>query len=148
MSRRSERIGKLVELASQRADKAARRLGEHGQRLQQATVIKDELAKFRSLYGEQRSRPGQVMSAGALWNSHQFLSRIDQALQQQEQDLGKQTQQSHLLRQQWLQARQRTDALQRVVDKLQAADQSRRLKLEQETADELSALRFARSPRS
>lgn len=144
MSRRSERILKLVELAQRRADLAARRLGEHQQRQRQAGTVREELANFRSLYGEQRSRPGQVMTAGALWNSHQFLGRIDDALGQQQQDLERQARQAEQLRQQWLAARQRADALKLVASQLEKADTQRQQNSEQQLADEMSSLRFGR----
>ncbi|MHC1480542.1 flagellar export protein FliJ [Frateuria aurantia] len=147
MKGRSERIKQLVELARRRVDHSARRLGEHHQRQQQAVNVKDELTKFRSLYGEQRNRPGLVMSAGAMWNNHQFLNRIDQALQQQETDLERQTQQAAKLRQQWLLARQRASALQLVATQLEQADMRRQWKSEQDMADEMSSQRYARSPR-
>lgn len=142
MSRRGERIQRLVELARRRQDQAASRLGEQGQRIQQAVTVKNELAKFRSLYGEQRSRSGQVMTAGAMLNSHQFLNRIDQALQQQETDLGRQSQHELKLRQLWLQARQRASALQLVADRLNASDAARALRSEQEASDDIASQRF------
>ncbi len=144
MSRRSERIQKLVELANRRTDQAAQRMSEQAARLRQTGTVREELAKFRTLYGEQRSRPGQVFTAGALWNSHQFLNRIDDALAQQQQDLQRQQQHGEQLRLQWLLNRQRASALQLVARQLDQADARQQLKSEQDLADEMSTLRFNR----
>lgn len=132
MTSRSDRLQPAVEQAHRRKKDAMQRLAEHQQKLVQAEEQWEELKRYRRDY----SLGTGGLSVSALLNRQQFVERIDQAILQQGKLVERMRRNLATLRERWLNAHARENALDSVIERLRKQEDQREQRLEQAEVDE------------
>ena len=137
MNRRGKKIGKVARLAaseerrySEMAGRAQRSVDEQRSRL-------GELNAYRLNYSGDSPTPANV-SAAHLKDYQSFLSRLDKAIEAQQQIVRDSEQRAQVHRQRWLHKRQRLESLERVLEKCEADHATHEARREQKRLDELA----------
>jgi flagellar protein FliJ len=141
MTSRSERLQPAVEQAERRKKDAMQRLAEHQQKLAHAEEQWEELKRYRRDY----SVGADGLSVTALINRQQFVERIDQAIVQQGKLVERLQKNLATVRERWLHARARENALDVVVERLRKQEDLREQRLEQAEVDERMQYRNRRA---
>ena len=141
MTSRSDRLQPAVEQAQRRKKDAMQRLAEHQQKLAQAEEQWEELKRYRRDYHIGTGG----LSASALLNRQQFVERIDQAILQQGKLVERLRRNLATLRERWLNAHARENALDTVVERLRKQEDQREQRLEQAEVDERMQHRHRRA---
>jgi flagellar protein FliJ len=132
MTSRSDRLQPAVEQAQRRKKDAMQRLAEHQQKLAHAEEQWEELKRYRRDY----SMGNGGLSVSALLNRQQFVERIDQAIVQQGKLVERLRRNLVTVRERWLNAHARENALDSVVERLRKQEDQREQRLEQAEVDE------------
>jgi flagellar protein FliJ len=132
MTSRSDRLQPAVEQAQRRKKDAMQRLAEHQQKLAHAEEQWEELKRYRRDYNMGTGG----LSVSALLNRQQFVERIDQAIVQQSKLVERLRRNLDTLRERWLSAHARENALDSVVERLRKQEDQREQRLEQADIDE------------
>jgi len=118
MKFRSRKIGKVVALEAAEERRQGIVTARSQRQLQEQMARLGELNAYRQSYGD-RSRSMQQVSS-VHWKDYQnFLARLDQAVQSQQQIVNDSEQNLDAHRRRWLAKRQRLDSLQRVLERYQ-----------------------------
>jgi flagellar protein FliJ len=141
MTSRSERLQPAVEQAERRKKDAMQRLAEHQQKLAHAEEQWEELKRYRRDYNV----GADGLSVSALINRQQFVERIDQAILQQGKLVERLQKNLNTVRERWLHARARENALDVVVERLRKQEDQREQRLEQAEVDERMQYRGRRA---
>lgn len=137
MRKDQHRLAPALELAQQRQDAAARLLGQWEARVRQQGLQLEELRRYRREYGEQwERRAAEGLTAFELRDYQHFLERLDGAVRAQEIRLAELHAQRDRQQHEWADARARTEALERVIERDLAIALRQREQREQEQADE------------
>lgn len=141
--KRSQRIQKLVELSQKKEDNVARLLARQQAKVEQEKQKLQQLEEYASQYESERNLLG--LSPYLVTNYQHFVSRLEQAVQQQKGAISQSEHQANQAQQQWLIARAKTKSMDLVKGK--HAEQERILedKLEQKQIDEFAMLKFMKS---
>lgn len=107
---------RIVALAAADEQRAGAALGQAQTELQAARKRLDELRNYRSDY-EGREAPEGAVSAVRWQDYRAFLSRLDQALQAQQQLVADADSKAASERRRWMSKRQRRESLQRVSER-------------------------------
>jgi flagellar FliJ protein len=125
---RSKRMQPVVNVTTNREREAAQRFGECQQRVQAAEQRLDELTRYREEYTQQFANGGSL-NAARLKDYRLFLSRLNQAVEQQRGFMEHALTECAALRQCWLDLHTRAQALDKVVERYrdeERGDQDRR----------------------
>ncbi len=131
---RSKRMQPVVHVTANRERDAAQRLGECQQRVQAAEKRLQELIQYREEYTQQFASGGSLNTA-RLQDYRIFLQRLNQAVDQQIQQLQLVEQECAGLRQRWLDLHMRVQALDKVVERYRGEERSDQDKREQKESD-------------
>lgn len=115
MKKRSQKLSKIVSLATSEERRCGAETGRSRRNLEEQMAKLGELNAYRQNYAElTRSRKG---SDAAHWKDYQsFMARLDEAVKAQQQIVRDSEQNLDRHRRRWLVKRQRLESLQRVID--------------------------------
>ena len=143
--KKSHRMQILVDLAKRKEDSAAQQLARD-----KAKVLYDEqkLQELRE-YAEQYESERNLLGLGAYLttNYQHFVTRVQQAIAQQEAAIGRSEQQADMSMRRWLQARTKTKSMDWLKEKNYKAELLVETKQEQRQSDEFAMRRFLDSLR-
>ena len=143
MKKRSKRLEPVASHAKRLEEEAAKILAEAQQRVTDSQQQLQQLESFRDEYLLKYKSAGQSSgSVSRLLDYQAFLAKINQGIGQASQTIKLCCQQRDILKQQWLQRRTRTQALESVVEKYQLAELRHEASLEQMELEEFCRQRF------
>lgn len=143
MKKRSKRLEPVANHARRQEEEAARILAEAQQRVTDSEQQLQQLESFRDEYLQKYKIAGQQPgSVNLLLDYQAFIAKINQGIGQASQTIKICCQQRDILKQQWLQRKTRTQALESVVEKYQHSELKREAHLEQLEMDEFCRQRF------
>lgn len=131
-----ERLKPLQDLAESREQDAAERFARHKQALEAQEQRLSDLQNYQADYRNQMSG---AMSPSLLRNRQDFMSRLNDAVRQQGEQVARARQAYELERQRWVDARGETQVLDKLEQNYQAQAAQRGLRREQFELDELAA---------
>lgn len=138
MKKRSNKISKIVSLASAEERRHGAATGKSRRSLEEQMARLGELNAYRHGYSELSQTLGNVSSAH--WKDYQnFMRRLDQAVKSQQQIVRDSEQNLELHRRRWLAKRQRLESLQRVLDSYRDEETLHAERLQQRALDDLPA---------
>ncbi|RLK51009.1 flagellar FliJ protein [Alkalispirillum mobile] len=135
---RSARLQPVQRLAGDKADEAGRELAEARQKLDAQRQQLQQLMTFRQEYAQQLQDQNGGINAARLRDFNAFISRIDQAIQQQHKAVAEARRAVEAQRQDWLDAYSHSRAVDRVVDRFRDEEQRAADRREQLQLDELA----------
>jgi len=134
---RSKRMQPVQRVAETREQAAVQKLGESQRHLDAQRAKLKELRAYRDQYTEAfRTSSGQGLDANRLQDYRVFLSRLNEAIQQQEAIIAQCTCQHEQTRQQWVEKRSHHQAIDKVIDRYRREEQRLRDRREQQEQDE------------
>lgn len=143
MKKRSKRLQPVATHAKRQEDEAARILAEAQQRVTDSQDQLNQLQLFRDEYLEKYRHAQQSHgSVSQLLDYQAFLAKINTGISQASQTIKLCCQQRDILKQQWLQRRTRTQAIETVVEKYQLTETRHEASLEQKELEEFCRQRF------
>jgi flagellar protein FliJ len=146
---RSNRLQPVAKLAKNEASKATEDLAFAQNQLTEAETKLSELRTYREEYLMDFNAKAQRGVTGIqIAQYQQFLGKLDDALQQQDQNVLKARTQLEQTRSKWQQKRTRVQALDTVIDQSLLEEQKQRNKVEQNQQDEISSQRHIRNNKS
>lgn len=131
-----ERLKPLQDLAESREQDAAERFARHKQALE---AQEQRLADLQNYQADYRAQMSGAMSPSLLRNRQDFMSRLNDAVRQQGEQVTKARHAYELERQRWVEARGETQVLDKLEQNYQAQAAKRGLRREQFELDELAA---------
>jgi len=135
---RSQRIQRLVDIATVEERRLAMRFGQISAELRSQQSQLGELHAYRQTYSA--AAPGTVASHSAHWKDYQnFRARLDQALSAQQQLVSDAEQAAATARQIWMRQRRRLESLKKVKERHQNDERVRKDRLEQKQQDDSGA---------
>ena len=141
---RSKRMQPVQRLAQGRERDAMRKLGESQQFLDAQLAKLEELRAYRAQYAREFTATSETgLGATRLRDYRVFLGRLGQAIEQQELLVARYQSQHEKTRQQWLESRTHSQAIDKVVDGYQQQERRQQDRREQLEHDE----RAQRNPR-
>lgn len=136
---RSKRLQPVQQITETREKEAARALGECQQQLAQLQQQLTELERYREEYRGHYQQSGNAgITAQRLLQLQQFLAKIDQAIEQQQQAIINGEAQCEVKKQLWFQARGRTQALDKVAERYRDDERQQQNRREQKENDEFA----------
>ncbi len=130
--RSSKRLQPVANLAKQTERNAARQHGDVLREFQQQQQQLEELIKYRNQYVEQFQQAGKAgLSIVQLRDYQLFLSRLDQAIAQQRQQVQQHQAVSQQSRANWMDKRGKSKMIDKVVEGREQAEQQSLEKREQ-----------------
>jgi flagellar FliJ protein len=132
---RSKRMQPVVNVTANREREAAQRLGEGQQRVQAAEQRLEDLIHYREEYTQQFASGGSLNTA-RLQDYRIFLDRLNQAVDQQHQQVTLARQECAGLRQRWMALHTRAQALDKVVERYRGEERSDQEKRDQKESDQ------------
>ena len=136
MKKRSNKIRKVVSLASADEARAGAATGKSRQKLEQHLSRLGELNAYRQGYAE-LSKSMSAVSA-AHWKDYQsFMNRLNEAVKSQQQIVRDSELNLDSHRRRWTAKRQRLESLQRVLDSYTTAEAMHAERLQQRAVDDM-----------
>ncbi|GAB5453005.1 MAG: hypothetical protein Hals2KO_33330 [Halioglobus sp.] len=134
---KGDQMDKVAAVAKMEAQKSALQFSErqktHGEKLAQL----EQLVRFKEDYEQRLSaRGGEGMDPRQLQDYRLFLSRLNEAITQQTQELQGSEESLQEVRQEWASKHQRNQALDQLVEDRQRERSKEREKLEQKRVDD------------
>jgi flagellar protein FliJ len=143
---KSQRMKPLTKVATSRERNAAKELGEHRRALSEVEAKLAELLTYREEYNRRLQQSGGAgIDAQQMCDYRIFLARLNEAIGHQQACVDKSRREYERKRRLWSEARTRTQALDKVVERYQHEERSTVEKREQAESDERSLQRH--SPR-
>jgi len=143
MKKRSKRLEPVASHAKRQEEEAAKILAEAQQRVTDSEQQLHQLESFRDEYLQKYKSAGQQPGSVSLLLDYQaFLAKINQGIGQAAQTIQLCCQQRDVLKQQWLQRKTRTQALESVVEKYQHHESRQESHREQLEMDEFCRQRL------
>ncbi|WP_132972996.1 flagellar export protein FliJ [Thiogranum longum] len=134
---RSKRMKPVQRVAESREQAAVQKLGQSQQFLDAQRARLEELCAYRNQYSQSfQTSGGQGLNANRLQDYRVFLSRLNEAIHQQEAIIVQCTSQHELTRQQWVETRSRHQAIDKVIERYRSEEQKNSDRLEQQEQDE------------
>ncbi len=137
MSKRSKKIGKIVQLATSEERRHGEQAGRSQQQYNEQMRMLDELHTFRRGY-QKKNLVSSGVAAVHLQDYQSFLRRMDRAVLSQQQIVRESERNLEAHRQRWMVKRQKLESLERVLENCRQQDAAYAAKLEQKQLDELS----------
>lgn len=131
---RSQRLSAVQRIAEKKVEDAARALSAARARLEGQRQQLTQLCSYRDEYGA--SLPSGGMDIGRLTELRAFISRINQAIEQQQRQIGEAEREFARARDRWLGLRGREQALGKVVERAQGEELLASERQEQSASDE------------
>lgn len=140
---RTEKLAPVVDHVEKNEQTALQAVAFSQQQLQMQQQRLQQLKDYKAEYAA-RNASGQPVSYSAieLKEFNRFLAQLDETIRQQEQVVVLAAREVEVKRQKWKLTRSRSDAMHKVVDRLQEQEQHQEMKKEQRVMDEI-ALRNA-----
>ena len=136
MKKRSNKIRKIVRLASAEENRAGAATGRSRQNLEEHLARLGELNAYRQSYSQMSRSRSNVDSAH--WKDYQsFMAKLDQAVQSQQQIVNDSEQNLDIHRRRWAAKRQRLESLQRVLDSYCSEESLHAERLQQRALDDM-----------
>ena len=133
----------LLELMQERTDAATRQLGQLIAAEQNAKTRMQMLEQYRAEYAERlRNASESGMTRQVLANYQDFLSRIDDAIQQQALQVRQSANNTQRGQQHWQQQNSKLKAIDTLAIRHEKSEQKRQDKQEQKLLDEFSTRNF------
>ncbi|AUH50360.1 flagellar export protein FliJ [Chromobacterium sp. ATCC 53434] len=133
----------LIRLADERQQAAAERMGLAQNSLNQSRMRLEQLENFRDEYRQRLvAGGGQGMSVVQYQDFRRFLARLDDAMEQQQQDLERCAQRFVLERQAWQMEYKKLKAYEKLWQRECEREALREAKLLQKQTDEFATRRF------
>lgn len=124
-------------VAESREQAAVQKLGQSQQYLDAQRARLEELCVYRDQYSQSFQASGGLgLSASRLQDYRVFLSRLNEAIRQQEAIIVQCTSQHELTRQQWVETRSRHKAIDKVIERYRSEEQKTLDRQEQKEQDE------------
>ena len=139
---RSQRLQPVLHLASESETEEARRLYAMRMQLHREEMQLQELMNYQKNYEAGACRSGSV-APQQLSMYQQFLSRLHDALEQQEQKRQHFARMLEQQRQRWNEAHVKVQSLSQLITKYVHEEQRQEARREQRAMDEIAARRFA-----
>ena len=137
---RPDALQAVIRVSEEREREATRLMVERRQQLEHQEARMTELEDYRKQYLEQFRQAGsQGLGMGQLNEYRIFLSRLDQALQQQRQLLAQSRQAYEESRQHWLTRRQERRAVEKLAERRREEALRLALRREQRENDEFAS---------
>jgi len=134
---RSRKLEPVIQMARKTTENELVKLGETNALLQQEQNQLDELKHYRDEYLLQfRQGDPSMMSAKKALDLRGFLAQLDQAIQAQQMQVNQSMTQVQNQQQQWLQAKNKEQAIDALMDRYQADEQQKQQRYEQRENDE------------
>ncbi|PYF81749.1 MULTISPECIES: flagellar export protein FliJ [Marinomonas] len=143
--KKSQRMQILVDLAKRKEDSAAQQLARDKAKVLYDEQKLQELREYAEQYESERNLLG--LSAYLTTNYQHFVTRVQQAIAQQEAAIGRSEQQANMSMRRWLQARTKTKSMDWLKEKNHKAELLVETKQEQRQSDEFAMRRFLDSLR-
>lgn len=130
--KKSQRISPIKNLAENNENKAASQLGQSNQALLQHENRLTELLDYRQEYLQRFNESGKVgMSGSQLQQYQKFIAKLDTAIAQQKQHIVLLNQQREQARHHWQQKHNRTQALDKTMQRYQGEEKHQKSRKEQ-----------------
>jgi len=137
------KIDKVATVAKSAEQKSARELKLNQQGHQQKQQQLEQLIQFKKEYEDRLgSVGGQGMAARQLQDYRLFLSKLNQAIDQQAQDVEQAQENLNEVRQEWQEKSRRTSALDQLIEQQHREQLEVRNRAEQKADDEKSLARY------
>jgi flagellar FliJ protein len=136
---KSKRMAPVVQVTESREEKAAREFGECQRQLTEQQNQLVQLKSYHLEYQRQlevRGRAGMVVAQ--LLETQRFLAQLDKAIAQQQQLVEHTMRLCGQKRAVWLRARTRSEAVNKVVERMLGEEQRHAEKREQKESDDLA----------
>ena len=134
---RSKRMQPVRRVAESREQAAVQKLGESQQYLDAQRAKLEELRGYRDQYAESfRASGGQGLDANRLRDYRVFLSRLNEAIRQQEAIIAQYLNRHEQTRQQWVDTRSHHQAIDKVIERYRREERREQDRREQQEQDE------------
>ena len=141
----SERFKPVLKVAENREASAARKFGLSQKQQQEEEAKLDNLRQYHAEYLAKFQQSASLgMSASQLREYQAFLTKLDQAITDQEEIVRQSKQASHQHKREWTQKHIRTQSMDKAMGRMIADEQKQQEALEQKMSDEV-AQRIRRS---
>lgn len=144
--KKSERMQVLVNLSQRKEDEVAKALAKDQARLQHDQQKLQELKDYAAQYDQERNLLG--LSPYLTTNYQHFVNRLQQAIQQQDQQVKRSQQQVTMSMKRWQNARAKTKGMNWLKDKSVREELNIESKQEQKQIDEFANRAFFERMRS
>lgn len=135
----------LLEITQERTDESSRRLGQLIAAEQSAKSRLQLLEQYREEYAQRlRDAAGQGLTPLALRNYQDFLARIDEAIEQQRQAVGRTERETAAGQTEWREQNKRLQALGTLSQRHHQRELYREGRQDQKQQDEFAARKFGR----
>jgi len=143
---RTEKLAPVVKHVDRNEQTALQAVAFSQQQLQHQVDRLNQLYAYQQEYAERHNQAEPVeYTAVQLKEFNRFLSQLDETIKQQQQVVAMAQRELEVKIQKWKLTRSRSDAMHKVVDRLQQNEQKQEQKKEQKFMDEI-ALRSALKP--
>ena len=134
---RSRRMQSVQHLAQNRERDAVKKLGESQQSLDAQQAKLEELRAYRDQYAKAfESSGGAGLDAIRIQEYRVFLGRLNEAIQQQEAVIAQCSARHDQTRQQWIQTRSHSQAIDKVMEHYRQQERKQQERKEQQELDE------------
>ncbi len=141
--KRSDRFKPIHNLAQQSEDVAAQTLGKIQRELSEHHLKLSELMKYYEDYTTQfNQKAGQGMSVTQVQSYQKFISQLEVAISEQKKNITRVTEACDCSRADWTVERQKTQVLEKVINRYQKQEQQDSNRQEQRQSDEHVANQF------
>ncbi len=139
MSTRSQRMKGLIRIAAHQREQAAQALSLARQERNRLDATLGLLRMHYNEYRQYHHRPGPATSMAQLGTLQEFVYKLQQAIEQQEQALQSADARCELKRQAFMEMHQRFKALEKAQSRMEAEENRDREKQTQKQMDEMAA---------
>jgi flagellar FliJ protein len=133
---KSKRFEPIHEIASSSANDLSRVMGDAGRKVAELEHQLEQLQDYRDEYVRNSTQSSGAMDAVKLQNYRSFLSRMGEALSQQQKSLENARKEFDKRRAQWSEKRIEAESLNRVVDRFRKEEQNAADRREQREGDD------------
>ena len=141
---RTKKLKPVVQHVENKEQNALQAVAFSQRQLEQQQLRLQQLIAYREDYASRHEQGKPVLyQANQLKEFNRFVHQLDDTIQQQEQLVALAAREVEFKRQAWKLTRSRSDAMHKVVDRLQQQERDQEQRTEQKTMDEI-ALRRAR----
>ncbi len=141
MSKGSQKLRPVERLTDQRKEQAATELARAESELRQSEAKLEEILELRQEYRRQLTADGAI-EAGRLRDFNAFLTRLDEAIVQQREQITQQQRRVHQLHRHWLKRWGEHRTIEKVVERRAEEERMEADRRERIEADETARLLF------
>jgi len=134
---RSKKLRPVVKHVDKREQKALQAVAFSQKQLQQQQLRLQQLIVYKQEYIEQQARP-QTCSALQMQEFQRFLAQLDETIKGQQQVVQMAERELDIKRNHWKTSRSKSQAMHKVVDRIQTSEMKKAEKTEQKLMDEFA----------